>query len=119
MLRALLFFVPLFLVLACATPPPVPPAMLDGEWAYTAIDVTSGKTWDKGNIRFHGGTDQGNWDLENSDGAGEVGTWNRTEIGIDLSGDNHWVLRSEKGSTITGTWDAGSSGHGTLTLQKN
>jgi hypothetical protein len=28
------------------------------------------------------------------------------------------VLRSQNGDLITGTWDAGSSGHGTLTLEK-
>jgi hypothetical protein len=118
MMRALLFLVSFFLLVACATPPPVPPNTLDGEWAYTVVDVANGKTLDTGTIRFHGGTDQGNWDLQKSDGAGEVGTWTRTEIAFDLSGENHWVLRSLNGDLITGTWDAGSSGHGTLTLEK-
>ncbi|MEI8093681.1 MAG: hypothetical protein WCG80_05675 [Spirochaetales bacterium] len=121
MLRAFLLFLPLLVLSACTTvpaAPPTPPGDIGGEWSYTVIDVTNGNTWDKGTIRFHGGPDSGEWDLSNLYDYPEVGTWTRNERGIDLSGDNHWVLRGQQGNLVTGDWDAGASGHGTLGLVK-
>ncbi len=117
--RAFLLVLTLLLLSTCSTlPPPAPPGDLNGEWAYTVTDITNGNTWDKGTIRFHGGPDAGDWDLRNLYEVGYEGTWTRNERGIDLSGDNHWVIRAQQGNTLTGDWDAGDSGHGTLSLVK-